>query len=87
VAEASQQARNLFAAAEQEQLHLALVNLPCSLFAEPFPVSSSDDDDDQTVTCLRACLMKPEHLDWLETIWETITRVAAQVCQHPPNLV
>jgi hypothetical protein len=31
------------------------------------------------VTCLRACLMKPEHHDWLGRIWEILERAAAAV--------
>jgi tyrosine decarboxylase/aspartate 1-decarboxylase len=24
--------------------------------------------------CLRSCLMKPEHLDWLERIWSIVDK-------------
>jgi hypothetical protein len=32
--------------------------------------------DRETLTCLRSVLMKPEHLDWIEPIWQILTTVA-----------
>jgi hypothetical protein len=32
--------------------------------------------DHETVTVLRSVLMKPEHLDWIERIWEILAEVA-----------
>jgi hypothetical protein len=26
--------------------------------------------------CLRSCLMKPEHLDWVDRIWEILVEVS-----------
>jgi hypothetical protein len=28
--------------------------------------------DRETLTCLRSVLMKPEHLDWVERIWQIL---------------
>ena len=28
--------------------------------------------DKEYVTCLRSCLMKPEHKDWVEDIWKIV---------------
>jgi hypothetical protein len=28
--------------------------------------------DRETMTCLRSVLMKPEHFDWIDRIWELL---------------
>ncbi len=69
VAESSRQAQAIFDEAAKRDLHLALVQLPVGLFpgnAWPDAASAS------TVTCLRSVLMKPEHLDWVDRIWEIL---------------
>jgi glutamate/tyrosine decarboxylase-like PLP-dependent enzyme len=67
----SQRSRAIFDTAASQKLHLALANFPRSLFGETW----SDIVWDQPfVTCLRSCLMKPEHLDWIEPIWEVLER-------------
>ena len=69
VAEASRLAQAIFEDAAKRDLHLALVQLPVGLFPDdawPDVASSS------TVTCLRSVLMKPEHLDWVDRIWEIL---------------
>jgi hypothetical protein len=35
------------------------------------PTWPVDWDQDQ-VSCLRSCLMKPEHLDWIDSIWQRL---------------
>jgi tyrosine decarboxylase/aspartate 1-decarboxylase len=30
------------------------------------------DFDQDRVTCLRSCLMKPEHAAWLDAIWDRL---------------
>ena len=35
-----------------------------------------DIDPEVSVTCLRSCLMKPEHLDWLDRIWQILAEIA-----------
>lgn len=73
VAEASRLAQRILEEAARRGLHLALVQLPLSLF----PAGSwPDGDSEPIVTCLRSVLMKPEHLDWLDRIW-AILDVAA----------
>jgi hypothetical protein len=32
--------------------------------------------DQPTVACLRSCLMKAEHLDWVEEIWVRLMRAS-----------
>ena len=71
----SQQRRGvppLFAAARRN-LHLAIFNYPAKLLKD---VWSDVAFDREQVTCLRSCLMKPEHLDWLERIWQVLDEAA-----------
>jgi len=71
--------RSIFEAAAAEHLHLALADLPCSLFADQWKDVHWDRDN---VTCLRSCLMKPEHLDWLDRIWEALDTATGRVLKH-----
>lgn len=59
----------IFDAAASENLHMALANLPRSLFIDHWKGIQWDQD---VVTCLRSCLMKPEHLDWIDHIWKAL---------------
>ena len=61
----SQRAREVFNAAAERELHLALIELPIDLFASYAPDVVIDSE---TVTCLRSVLMKPEHEDWVERL-------------------
>ncbi len=62
---ASRRARNVFDAAAERNLHLALLQLPRAL-AESWWSDLEWDAD--TVTVLRCCLMKPEHEQWMPQI-------------------
>jgi len=71
--DSSRRARETFAACAADDLHLALVQLPHSWFGF-LPVSNQKDGESgQTVTCLRSVLMKPEHLDWLDRIYDKLS--------------
>jgi tyrosine decarboxylase / aspartate 1-decarboxylase len=35
--------------------------------------------DSENVTCLRSCLDKPEHLDWMDEIWKLVDKTADEV--------
>ena len=59
-------------AAATEDLHLAKFKCPASLLQDKW---SDVDFDQDTVVCLRSCLMKPEHLDWVDRICEILDRV------------
>lgn len=37
--------------------------------------------DEEYITCLRSCLMKPEHLDWLDRIWQILDDVTDKVLE------
>jgi tyrosine decarboxylase / aspartate 1-decarboxylase len=79
VAASSRLAQEVFAAAAGEDLHLALVQLPGRFFPP-----GTWPDQNANVTCLRSVLMKPEHLDWLETIWSKLSQVTNQVLAQQP---
>ncbi|MGD8415643.1 MAG: aminotransferase class V-fold PLP-dependent enzyme [Pseudomonadales bacterium] len=67
--------QRLFEVAAADDLHLALIRLPAAFLARHWPALGGTPAGD-VVTCLRACLMKPEHRDWLPRIFE---RLAAGV--------
>jgi glutamate/tyrosine decarboxylase-like PLP-dependent enzyme len=62
---ASQRAREVFDTAAQNELHLALIELPATFMRHHAPDIDYDMD---TMVCLRSVLMKPEHEDWLDRI-------------------
>lgn len=81
VSEASNLSRRVFAEAASRGLHLALVSLPLQLL----DVGPMQRDHD-TITCLRSALMKPEHREWTDRIWQILdeaTRAAG--VQAPPR--
>ena len=77
-------AQRIFDEAARLDLHLALANLPVRFFpAKTWP----DSEQNKTVTCLRSVLMKPEHLAWLDPIWQRIESATEAVFLSipPPN--
>ena len=74
--ESSRLAKEIFQVAGQENLHLALANVSKDLFLETGEGINWDRD---SITCLRSCLMKPEHLDWLDRIWQILDSVTTKV--------
>ncbi|MFQ5982973.1 MAG: aspartate aminotransferase family protein, partial [Woeseiaceae bacterium] len=69
VAASSCKAREIFDRAAKENLHLALIELPTDMVRHYWPDLSGSD---ATTTCLRSCLMKPEHLDWVDRIFSIL---------------
>jgi tyrosine decarboxylase / aspartate 1-decarboxylase len=65
----SESARLVFDRAAQLNLHLALAEIPSAFFASSV---SEEWADQPTVTSLRSVLMKPEHLDWIDRIYDLI---------------
>jgi tyrosine decarboxylase/aspartate 1-decarboxylase len=61
--------RALFAAAAQHDLHLALANLPADLLRPHWDIAW----DAPKTAVLRSVLMKPEHLDWIDPIYATLS--------------
>lgn len=64
--ESSVKAREYFEAAARQDIHLALASFPRQMVE---PCGAIGAWDGESVTCLRSCLMKPEHLEWMEEIW------------------
>ncbi len=64
--EISELSRRAFAEAARKNLHLAVLKLPATLLRAYWP---DVEFDEEVVTVLRTCLMKPEHLAWVDRIW------------------
>ncbi len=69
--EISRRSQAIFEAAARKNLHLAVADFPKTMLE---PIWDVDWDQDQ-VACLRSCLMKAEHFDWRERIWEVLDAV------------
>ncbi|MDZ7759248.1 MAG: aminotransferase class I/II-fold pyridoxal phosphate-dependent enzyme [Desulfovermiculus sp.] len=66
----SQRSNEIFAQAARHNLHLAVATFPKTLLEQTWDI----EWDQEQVACLRSCLMKPEHLEWVEAIWEILDR-------------
>ena len=77
-AEASKRASAIFDFAAEEDLHLALIDLPSAIITHFIPEMTAESE---TVTCLRSVLMKPEHIDWLGPIMEILERAATRAAK------
>ncbi len=73
---ASERARKLFAQAADNELHLALIELPAHMLEQSAPGITANSD---TVTCLRSVFMKPEHRDWLDKIVAILESSAREI--------
>jgi hypothetical protein len=69
----SERARSVFDKAAKKDLHLALIELPMSLVSQHWPELEANQE---TVNCLRSCLMKPEHLEWVDEICEVLESIS-----------
>jgi len=76
VSEASARARGIFQEAAKRHLHLAVAELPLKFWEKNLGSMKRDRD---TLTCLRSVLMKPEHLDWVNRIWELLSESSSAV--------
>ncbi|MEP6769172.1 MAG: pyridoxal-dependent decarboxylase [Acidobacteriota bacterium] len=74
--EASALSRRIFEEAARRDLHLALAELPLRFFG---PSGAALGAPDETATCLRSVLMKPEHADWVDRIWKIVVDAAGNV--------
>ena len=68
----SARAREVFVRAAAEDLHLALIDLPAELVGDYRPEMEMNAP---TVTCVRSCLMKPEHDAAIDDIWSILSRL------------
>jgi glutamate/tyrosine decarboxylase-like PLP-dependent enzyme len=76
VSAASVLSRKVFEAAAKRDLHLAVAELPVQFWGENLGGMKRDCE---TLACLRSVLMKPEHLDWVERIWELLSESTNEV--------
>ncbi len=69
-------AQQIFDEAARRDLHLALAKLPARFFQNKSWKNLLPDDSETMVTCLRSVLMKPEHLLWLDQLWQRLDAAA-----------
>jgi glutamate/tyrosine decarboxylase-like PLP-dependent enzyme len=72
----SERSQKVFRAAAEKNLHLATFKYPSEMLRYEWEDVNFDRED---VICLRSCLMKPEHGDWIEDIWKIIQAAAGIV--------
>jgi glutamate/tyrosine decarboxylase-like PLP-dependent enzyme len=71
ISSCSARSRSIFAEAAKKNLHLAIAQLPVALFEANLAGVKVDQN---SLTCLRSVLMKPEHREWLDRIWELLSQ-------------
>jgi len=76
VTESSVLTRKIFRATAGRNLHLAVAELPILFWEGNLGAMGRDRD---TIACLRSVLMKPEHYDWVERIWELLSASTQEV--------
>ncbi len=76
--ESSRLAQRIFQVAADHDLHLALLSLHAELIS---PLQAVAHFDQPTVACLRATVMKPEHLEWMPEIIRRLEQVTAMVLE------
>lgn len=76
ISEASVLSRKVFDAAARRDLHLAVAELPVRFWEANLGAMKRDRE---TIACLRSVLMKPEHLAWLERIWDLLSLSADEI--------
>jgi len=76
VSEASPLSRKIFEAAAKRDLHLAVAELPIRFWEKNLGAMKRDRE---TFTCLRSVLMKPEHFNWVERIWDLLSLSADEI--------
>ncbi len=65
----SRSSNKIFKKAAAKNVHLALLNYPVRLLPKHWEKIEKDED---CVTLLRSCLMKPAHIDWIDKIWKVV---------------
>jgi hypothetical protein len=69
--EMSEKADHFFNEAEKQGLYLSKYKLATDKID-----SEGIEKNSEFVTCLRSCLLKPEHNDWVEEIWNVLIQIA-----------
>ncbi|HWP94397.1 MAG TPA: aminotransferase class I/II-fold pyridoxal phosphate-dependent enzyme [Gammaproteobacteria bacterium] len=75
---ASRLNETVFRRAAEHDLHLAVARLPRAVLAPHWPDFAWEAPD---VACLRSCLMKPAHRDWLPEIERRLLAACEEVAQ------
>jgi tyrosine decarboxylase/aspartate 1-decarboxylase len=78
-------AQSIFDEAAKIDLHIALAKLPARFFPQDTWKDTSLKNSEINVTCLRSVLMKPEHLLWLDHLWQRLQTAASIVTGQYPN--
>ncbi|MEI9978348.1 MAG: aminotransferase class V-fold PLP-dependent enzyme [Edaphobacter sp.] len=78
-------AQQVFDEAAHRDLHLALAKLPVRFFPQNSWENYPLDDTQTAVTCLRSVLMKPEHLLWLDHLWQRLDAAAGACLSAIPQ--
>lgn len=71
---ASERARQFFDVAARHDVHLALASFPQKMVE---PCGAIQNWNAEHVTCLRSCLMKPEHREWMPEITRRLEQALA----------
>ncbi|MEN7343939.1 MAG: aminotransferase class V-fold PLP-dependent enzyme [Pseudomonadota bacterium] len=69
---ASKLAADTFDIAAEHELHLALIDVDATLVSDTPSYEGAG-----SVTCLRSCLMKPQHIDWVDEIYTRLDVAAS----------
>jgi tyrosine decarboxylase / aspartate 1-decarboxylase len=78
-------AQSIFDEAAKIDLHIALAKLPARFFPQDTWKDTSPKNTEISVTCLRSVLMKPEHLLWLDHLWQRLQAASDIVTGQYPN--
>ncbi len=70
--EISRLSQQTFEQAEAQHLYLATFSFPSHLISKAFPEVTVDSE---YTTCVRSCLMKPEHAAWGSRIWLMLDQI------------
>jgi tyrosine decarboxylase/aspartate 1-decarboxylase len=69
----SERSQTLFHAAAEKNLHLATFQFPAQLVGDKWGDVVMDQE---SITMLRSCLMKPAHEEWIDKIWAILDQLA-----------
>jgi tyrosine decarboxylase/aspartate 1-decarboxylase len=78
-------AQSIFDEAAKIDLYIALAKLPAHFFPQDAWRDTPRKNTEIFVTCLRSVLMKPEHLLWLDHLWERLQTASGIVTGQYPN--
>ncbi|MFW2366941.1 MAG: pyridoxal phosphate-dependent decarboxylase family protein [Desulforhopalus sp.] len=73
----SELSQKMFDLAAEKNLHLALFSISTDSLDHSWEDIALDCD---SITCMRSCLMKPEHEEWMDQIWKLIDQITNEIC-------